>query len=318
MDYLVALQNLRESAPDFVNQLFLLISEIAPFGGPVLAFLVYYCGSKRTGSWMLLSFGWAFAVVDTIKIITCVPRPFLLDSRLHLPAGAEATATGYSLPSGHTAAATSTFGTAAVAFRKRVGVAIMCAVMVVLIMFSRNWLGAHTLPDVLISCAITAVVVTIMYFVTKLVERKPSADIAVACVMLAVLVGLGLFAHFRVLPEAFDLAGNPIALDPYAQTTDLWASLGMCAGIVVGWLAERRLVPFAEGGSTKAKVLRGLVALVVFALMYLVVASLLTSWIADVHAAKFCKRFIAFAGTMVVVPLFVRWQHGVKERRDAK
>ena len=75
MDYLYALQNMREAAPDFINTVFVFISENVLMFGPVVIFLIYWCLSKRTGEWMLLSMGLSVLLTDFIKILACVPRP---------------------------------------------------------------------------------------------------------------------------------------------------------------------------------------------------------------------------------------------------
>ena len=57
MEYLLFLQNLRESLPTFINEGILFLSEFMGGTGAlaVMAF-VYWCVSKTAGSFMLLNF----------------------------------------------------------------------------------------------------------------------------------------------------------------------------------------------------------------------------------------------------------------------
>ena len=235
VDYLYTLQCLRESAPDILNMFLLYVSEYGQYLGPAIALVIYWCFSKKTGSWMLFSLGWGLTVMDTIKVIACVPRPWLFDSRLHLAEQASGSATGYSFPSGHTTAAATTYGTAAVyasngpddgkhktlsaigaVKKRRIWLTVLLAIMVLLVAFARNWLGAHTLADVTAAIGIAALVACIMYFVMKLVDRKPKADIIVIAVMALVMAGVMIFASVHQFPTVTDGAGNVLELDNYA------------------------------------------------------------------------------------------------------
>lgn len=208
MDYLYALQVARESAPDVVTAFFVFVSEYLMMLGPVLAAIIFWCIDKRTGIWMMLSFGWAQVATNLVKIIACIPRPWLLDGRLHVAEQAAGSATGYSFPSGHTATATSTFGAAGVyalntgklsaignVKRRHTALAIVFFVIVLLVAFSRNWLGAHTFKDVAVAMLLTAALMVALYFVLKLLDKRPKADVWVMVVMLAILAAAGVYAQ---------------------------------------------------------------------------------------------------------------------------
>ena len=349
MDYLYALQNLREAAPDILNLFLLYISEYGQYLGPAIALVIYWCFSKKTGSWMLFNLGWGLTVMDTVKIIACVPRPWLLDSRLHLADAASSSATGYSFPSGHTTAAATTYGSAAVyasngpgkkdresaesgeplnrqartlsaigtVKKRRVWLTVLLVVMVLLVAFARNWLGAHTFADVSVAILIAAAVSTAMYFVMRLVDRKPSADIIVAAVMGIAIVGVMIFASVHQFPTRYDGAGNLLVLDNYDLSTDLWASLGICSGWIISWIVERRFINFDLVGTRKEKLVRAIIGVAVFGLMYMVLSGPLTAWIVNAHVAKFCKRLISVLVVGIGMPLGIKWYQNRAAKKAA-
>ncbi len=355
MDYLYTLQCLRESAPDILNMFLLYVSEYGQYLGPAIALVIYWCFSKKTGSWMLFSLGWGLTVMDTIKIIACVPRPWLFDSRLHLAEQASGSATGYSFPSGHTTAAATTYGTAAVyasngpaksiakasgmpnpasgkpprnteartlsgigtVKKRRVWLTVILIIMVLLVAFARNWLGAHTLADVTAAIGIAALIACIMYFVMKLVDRKPKADIIVIAVMALVMAGVMIFASVHQFPTVTDGAGNVLELDNYALSMDLWASMGLCSGWIISWIIERRFIDFSIEGSAKEKLVRAIIGVVIFGLFYMVLSGPMTAWIPNAHAAKFFKRFVSVVIVGIGMPLGIKWWQNRKAKKAA-
>ena len=143
MEYLYALQNFREAAPGFVTYFFLFISEFFLVACPVFAAVVYWSINKKEGALMLIGYSGARYVNQTVKNIACVYRPWILDSRLHVERHAAKTATGYSFPSGHTTTATAVFGQTAIYQKSRKWLVACCAVFILLVAFSRNFLGAR-------------------------------------------------------------------------------------------------------------------------------------------------------------------------------
>lgn len=347
MDYLYSLQCLREAAPDFVNAAFVFISENMLTLGPVIAFLIYWCLSKRTGEWMLLTLGVSISLTDFVKIIACIPRPWLFDSRLHLPDAAAGSATGFSFPSGHTTYATSTFGTSAVyasngpsknakakglpkpedgeiarepmnrdartlsaigaVKQRRIWLSVILVVVLIAVAFARNWLGAHTFKDVAVALLLSAAVAVTMYWVMKLLQKRPKADLWVFIIILVLIVGMVLYAELAPAPVVMDGSGNVLDLDHYVLRTDLFGSLGILTAIVVGWFVERRFINFSDATTWRERGIRAIIGMVLFGLAYFALAGLLTSWIPGAHLAKFCKRFVGFIFPALVVPLIIKW-----------
>lgn len=222
MEYLYFLQNLRESAPIFVNEGILFLSEfMGGTGALAVMALVYWCISKQAGSFMLLNFSSAYMMNQTLKNIFCVRRPFLRDSRLQ----PYTKATGYSFPSGHTMLGTAVYSSAAIWQKKHKWFVAFCACMTLLTAFGRNWIGVHTPQDVIVGILVSLAVVFVQYRILLWLEKKPEKDILVLLLAIGWAAALLLFI-------------------PDSEKT-----CGIFLGVFAGWFVEKRWVRFEVKGT---------------------------------------------------------------------
>ena len=105
---------------------------------------------QQTGRILLTDGGLFFGTVlnQFLKLLCRVPRPWVLDPEFTIVESARADATGYSFPSGHTQNSVGTFGVLGQCAR-RTWVRILCGILMILVPFSRMYLGVHTPADVL-------------------------------------------------------------------------------------------------------------------------------------------------------------------------
>ena len=118
----------------------------------LLAF-VYWCVNKRMGQAMAFNVSVACTWNQFIKWKCRIDRPWVRDDRIIPVQKAIEGAGGYSFPSGHTTRATAVWGTLGVLLwksKERI-VAALCGMILLVIAFSRNYLGVHTPQDVLVS-----------------------------------------------------------------------------------------------------------------------------------------------------------------------
>lgn len=173
LEYLYFLQQLREVVPNWLNELILFISEfVGGMGGLVLMAVIYWCISKRAGAFLMMNFSLAYVCNTVVKNIFCIERPFSRNTRLvpYVPVS------GYSFPSGHTMLATGFYGGLAVWQHKRKWFAVLCVILTFLTAFTRNWLGAHTLEDVLVGIFCSICVIVLNSFLLKWVDEEPGRD----------------------------------------------------------------------------------------------------------------------------------------------
>ena len=108
MGVLYALESIRTPALDKI------MSVITLLGGElffmVIAVTVFWCVSKREGYYLMIVGFFGTVINQFLKILCCVPRPWIKDPDFTIVESARAEATGYSFPSGHTQNAVATYG----------------------------------------------------------------------------------------------------------------------------------------------------------------------------------------------------------------
>ena len=158
--YLLWLQDLRQKAGPAVENFFSIFTDI-PFCPASIIFLcaIYWCIEKRMGFFILFSQSAGNFINNFIKNCFCVYRSWIRDSRITPPEKVKSGATGYSFPSGHSQNVTNEYGALAYAlFRKDKSqnkhtwtwAVIVCALTILLVAFSRNFLSVHTPQDVIV------------------------------------------------------------------------------------------------------------------------------------------------------------------------
>lgn len=188
---------------------------------------LYWCADKHSALYMAFNFMLGACVNQCLKLCFRVERPWIRDARVQPVKAALEAATGYSFPSGHTAAATAFFGS--LAHLRRDGTRILCWVAVLLVGFSRLYLGVHTPQDVLVSLVIGALLLPLTGRLLAWTNARPKRDLCIAAACLPV----------SALPLllAWSSGGGEMAQDAFKTA-------GGIVGLALGWLCERRLVRF--------------------------------------------------------------------------
>ena len=138
----------------------------------VFAVGVFWCISKRMG-YYLMTVGFFGTILNQfLKILCAVPRPWVKDPGFTIVESARAGASGYSFPSGHTQNAVTLYGGTA-RYTKTPWLRWVCIAVMVLICFSRMYLGVHTPLDVGVALAMGAVLVLALYPVMEEADRRP-------------------------------------------------------------------------------------------------------------------------------------------------
>lgn len=145
MDFLRLLASVRNPVLDAV------MSGVTYFGSEIAfmaaALLLFWCIDKRQGYYVFLVGAVGTICNQFLKLAFRIPRPWVLDPEFQIVEAARADATGYSFPSGHTQ---NVVGTTASLFacRKEKWVRVVCVILMLLVPFSRMYLGVHTPLDV--------------------------------------------------------------------------------------------------------------------------------------------------------------------------
>lgn len=307
LEYLLFLQNLRESAPSVINSILLFISEFAAGSLPVAIIVVFYwCIDKRAGQRMGLCFAGATMVTQLIKNTACVYRPWKQDARLHIAPEAEATATGYSFPSGHATLGASFYGNLAAYLKKYSKWWILpCVLLTLLTAFARNWLGAHTPQDVLVGMLIALAVLLLSKPLLDWADGGEKRDLLVAGVGLVLSAAMLIFTSVKPYPMDY-LPDGSLLVDPWDMVTDCYKAAGAMMGFCLGWALERHFVGFDAKGEVKTRVIRGVVGV---ALLLAVQKGLKLAGNAllDAHWSGFVQMFGLMVFAIAAYPALFQW-----------
>lgn len=180
------------------------LSALTYFGGVygfmVLSIIVFWCIDKRCGYFML-SLGFLGTVINQfLKIIFRIPRPWVLDPGFEPVESAVADAGGFSFPSGHTQNVFATFGGVFV-WTKKTWLKIVCAVLIVLVAFSRMYLGVHTPLDVGVSVVIGIVLLLALYPVFRDLDAHPNRMYGFMAVLAVLLAAFLLYSYLWPFPD---------------------------------------------------------------------------------------------------------------------
>ena len=318
LNYLLFLQGLRQSAGEWLTYAIFYISDLTSGAmGMIVPALLYWCVNKNAGAYMMMSYAAAANVNQTIKNTACIYRPFIKDSRLIPFPKAVPGATGYSFPSGHTTNAVSLYGSFALWQRKRKWVTAICVFMILFTGFARNWVGVHSLPDVLVALLVSGIVLAGVSVVFGYLETHPEKDYIVVIVGMILTAASLIFCSLKSHPVDY-LPDGSILVDPEKMKTDCFRMCGVAYGFLGGWLIERRFIKFGTDISFWNKVLRFVIGFAIVLPLYAVVFPIILSPIGE-HFGKMLKYFFTFLIITAGYPaLFTVFEKHIKTRKIKK
>ena len=302
IEYLLLLQNLREATGGVLDSL---MSYLTTYGEGLLTMMlvaaIYWCVSKSDGMYTLFSWGTGNLLNGVLKVTACAYRPWIRDSRVKPVSSAIAKATGYSFPSGHTTNATAVYGSLALNKKLSKALRILMGVMILLVGFSRNYLGVHTPQDVLVGFAATLVVLLLVRRVLKLVDEKPNLDVVVLIVGLLLNVAVIVYAACKSYPMDYDDSGALI-VDPAKMVIDTYKNCGFCLGALISWFVDRRWLHYEVEGTPMHRV----TCYVAGILGYFVVLYVLVPLLPSDLIGSILNNFVRLVYVMLVVPFLIQ------------
>ena len=201
--------------------------------------IIYWALDKKFGEYIAYSVLTSVLLNNAIKDIFKMKRPIGEEGIRTLR---EQTATGYSFPSGHTQSASSFYGSMAIYLKNRV-MYIIATVMIILIGFSRLYLGVHYPKDVIVGGILGVLTSLICYKLYNRVENK----------MLLYVVTFAIF----------------IPALTFAHSADFIKGMGTYLGFIIGIYIEKRYVNFSTEGNTGNKIIRVLLGIVILLVLQL-------------------------------------------------
>lgn len=213
--------------------------------------VLLWCLDKKWGFRLLLTGMAGTTLNQLLKGIFLIPRPWVLDPQFTIVESARAAATGYSFPSGHTQSAAVVLGTVAV-WQKKTWVTIVCAVMTLLVGFSRMYLGVHTPLDVGVSLVTGVLTVALFAWLFEKLENNRRGKVILGLAVLAFSAALVCFVTWMPAGER-----NIAEFDGHGVKS-AWTILGGTAGLLAAWWLDDRYVHFDTKAVWWAQILKAL------------------------------------------------------------
>ncbi len=238
--------------------------------------LIYWCISKDFGAYLLMGWSGNRLVNGVLKVTACAYRPWIRDARIVPYGDSITTATGYSFPSGHTMNAASIFGGGAVRKDLPRVLRVVLGILVLLVGFSRNFLGVHTPQDVLVGIVAGTLVMFLTVKLMQWINIHPEKDLLVVGIGVGLAVLVAIYAAVKPYPVDTDASGK-VLVEGAKMANDTFKGVGYCTAFLTGWVLERRFVKFSTDISMKQRFTRLAVGL----LSYYAVSLILVPIIKD-------------------------------------
>lgn len=304
IEYLLYLQNFREISGDIFTSFLLLMTKFGEYLLPFSVFaVIYWCVNKRIGVFLILNCGFSMMFNLLIKNILCLYRPWILDARVKPVEKALKYAGGYSFPSGHTTIAVSCWGAIGVFWRHIKGMLPLMVLLCLLIAFSRNYVGVHTLQDTVVAAIVAVAVLLVGWRVFCWVEKGEKRDLILTLLVTVFSFALSAYIYYKDYP--IDYVNGEVVVDPYKCKLEVFSKLGFVLGGFWGWYLERIFVNFdVINNSWQKKVKRAVGGLVPLFLL-LTFVSIFCKWFFREHCACFCGLFIISFYITFIYPLIL-------------
>ena len=250
MEFLRFLESIRTGVGDFFFSTVTHIGEEVFF--LAIAILFYWCISKKQGYYILMTGVVGSVINQWLKIVCRIPRPWIIDTNFKPVGDAVAEATGYSFPSGHTQNVAGTFGCIG-RYNNQKWIKISCAVIILLVAFSRMYLGVHTPLDVCTSLGVAAALVFAFHYVFRTEESVNKYMFWVT--IGAVIFSIGFILYVFLLPESSFTTEADLA--NLASAKKNAATLAGCLfGLGLVYPLDRFVIKFDTKGRWYAQVIK--------------------------------------------------------------
>lgn len=298
MEFLYALESIRNPVCDAI------MSVVTQLGGEMVymavAIVAFWCVSKGLG-YYILTVGFAGTVLNQFLKITCrIPRPWVQDPDFTIVESAREAATGYSFPSGHTQNAFASFGCLGMWSRRTLWRAV-CAAVILLIAFSRMYLGVHTPLDVGVSLVSGLALTLALWPLFRDIESHPGRMYAAIGAMLALTLAYLLYVELYPFPADTDAENLASALE------NGYKLLGAGAAMLLSYALDRKYIHFETKAPLMGQVLKCVIGLALVMGVRSVLKAPLYALFGNPNIADAARYFIMVFVAAAVWPMTFRF-----------
>ena len=302
--YLLFLQDFRTRINDAWTPFMEFVSTFATRYLILAVMFIYWAVNKRSGLYTIAAMCLTLGINQVVKLTACVYRPWIRDQRI-IPAGdAITSATGYSFPSGHTATAAPIFGGMAVTSdKKHRWFPVICVLGILLVAFSRNYLGVHTPQDVFVAITESVLCLIIMSRIFSYLDQNPEKeDLFLLAGILFSTVSL-IYITFKPYPLTY--VDGKLLVDPQKMMNDGYGDLAFLCAFCLGRYIERKWIQFTPTGLSAKGIIVCIIGMVLFVLLNNNIGAPLDQLLGS-HWGHFMWRMITILYYMALYPAVIR------------
>lgn len=279
IDILLALQDFRNGPGAFLAAFLSKMTWLGELNTAIaIMALIYWCVSRDYGTYFLMGWSGNRLVNGMLKVTVCAYRPWIRDARI-LPYGDSiTTATGYSFPSGHTMNAATVYGGGAVRRELPRVLRVVLGFLVLLVAFSRIYLGVHTPQDILVGAVAGILVMCITIKLMQWIKNHSEKDLLVVLTGVGLAVLVAIYAAVKPYPTDTDAAGK-VLVEGAKMANDTFKGVGWSVAFLTGWILERRFVQFSTNISMMKRITRLTVGLLSYYAVSLIFVPLIKNGI---------------------------------------
>lgn len=211
--------------------------------------LLLWCMNKRNGYYMLTVCYSGISISQFLKILCRIPRPWVSDPEFTIVESAREAAAGYSFPSGHTTNIACMAGSVAMTARRR-WVKYVCVAAILVVAFSRMYLGVHTPLDVSVALGVSAILVLLIDRLYRRIDRSPTLMYAVFGVIAVTAGAFVLYTSLWPFPADVDSANLQSARQ------NACSLLGAALGMMTAYFIDRRHINYDVSARWWAQIIK--------------------------------------------------------------
>ena len=314
IEYLLLLQKFRELVDGFLTPVMEMISLLSVSLIIFIPVFIYWVIDKEKGLFVLMSYYLCCSFNALVKLTACVYRPWIRDSRIIPYGNSLSTATGYSFPSGHAAIAGPIYlGTALITWVKKRWLAIISIILLLLVGFSRNYLGVHTPQDVFVGIVESVLSLIVISKIINYLKKKPEKENLF--LLISLIVGILGIIYISFKPYPLDYVDGKLLVDPLKMMVDGYGDICLLIAFPIARFIEKKWIKFKPLGLNLKGIIIGILGLLPFAAMMLYLKNFLDGLL-GAHLGHFLYTIITVIYCIDLIPLCINLYHKSKEKNN--